>query len=63
MPPEIASDLTLMNLPKYVSRADLKKQYHKLAKIYHPDIIAGDSSKLISEEQTKRLENKFKDFN
>jgi DnaJ-class molecular chaperone len=27
-----------MNLPANVSEQDLKKQYHKLAKIYHPDM-------------------------
>jgi DnaJ-class molecular chaperone len=40
LPKEIAADLTLMNLHKTVSKADLKKQYHKLAKQYHPDVIA-----------------------
>ena len=37
MPPQVAADLTMLNLPKYVSRADLKKQYHTMAKKYHPD--------------------------
>lgn len=26
-----------MNLPKYATLVDLKKQYHKFAKLYHPD--------------------------
>ena len=30
--------MTLMNLPKNVTPKDLKIQYHKLAKIYHPDM-------------------------
>jgi DnaJ-class molecular chaperone len=28
-----------MNLPKYASQIELKKQYHKFAKICHPDVI------------------------
>ena len=37
--PQVARDLQLLNLPKYASRDDLKKQYHKLAKMYHPDVL------------------------
>ena len=50
-----------MNLPKYTSKADLKRQYHKLAKIYHPDI--SHSTVTPSESGQKRLEEKFKEFN
>ena len=32
LPAQTSADLTLLNLPKHVSRANLKKQYHKLAK-------------------------------
>jgi DnaJ-class molecular chaperone len=40
-----------MNLPKYVSKDELKKQYHKLAKMYHPDILNNDkTAKLIPED-------------
>jgi hypothetical protein len=40
-----------MNVPKYVSKDDLKRQYHKLAKIYHPDILnSSTGSRLIPEE-------------
>lgn len=60
MPPQVASDLNLLNLPKYVPKADLKKKYHVLAKLCHPD---AHSSKLISEAHKERLELKFKQLN
>eukprot|EP00347_Sterkiella_histriomuscorum_P012484 403368398 len=63
LPPQIAKDLTLMNLPKFVSKPELKKQYHKLAKMYHPDILNSPKSSMIPEQQKKRLEDKFKEFN
>ena len=50
-----------MNLPKYTSKADLKRQYHKLAKIYHPDLSRSNATP--SEAEQKRREEKFKDFN
>jgi DnaJ-class molecular chaperone len=37
-----------MNLPKYASKDQIKKQYHKLAKIYHPDILSGKASQMLS---------------
>ena len=37
MSTEIAKDLMMFNLPKYATSIELKKQYHKFAKIYHPD--------------------------
>ena len=55
MPPQVAADLNMLNLPKYVSRADLKKQYHTMAKKYHPDATPHganhlqDKFKLLSE--------------
>jgi len=57
LPPLIAADLILLNLPKYVDKADLKKKYHVLAKQCHPD---SHSSKLMSEAHKARLEQKFK---
>ena len=42
-----------------MSREDLKKQYHKLATIYHPDRQAGA---LLTDPQKQRLEERFKDF-
>ena len=54
--PDIVKHLNLMNVPKYVSKDDLKRQYHKLAKIYHPDILnSRSSSKLIPEETVSLL--------
>ena len=50
-----------MNLPKYTSKAELKRQYHKLAKIYHPDISRRRTSP--SDVEKKSLEEKFKEFN
>jgi len=57
MPPQIAADLTLLNLPKYVDKADLKKKYHSLAKQYHPD---SQAATLISDTHKERLQEKFK---
>ena len=52
---QIAGDLALMNLPKYASKIELKKQYHKFAKLYHPDVlkIENEKQKLIAEERFK----------
>ncbi|TNV74468.1 hypothetical protein FGO68_gene17601 [Halteria grandinella] len=60
LPQNIARDLTLLNVPKYVSREDLKKQYHKLAKIYHPDVMQKHE---YSENQRLKMEERFKEFN
>jgi hypothetical protein len=51
-----------LNVPKYVSREDLKKQYHKLAKIYHPDLVTSKHSQLLTEQQKSKLEDRFKEF-
>ncbi len=38
---EIEKALEILNLPKLISKADIKKQYHFLAKKNHPD-LGGD---------------------
>ena len=53
-------------MPKYVSKEDLKKQYHKLAKIYHPDILQSkkkDNPLNLADGQKSKLEERFKEFN
>ena len=37
VPSDIARDLISFNLPRNVTMGQLKTQYHKLAKAYHPD--------------------------
>ena len=60
MSPQIAADLMLLNLPKYVDKSDLKKKYHTLAKQFHPD---SQASVLISEAHKERLQEKFNQLN
>ena len=45
MSTQVASDLMMFNLPKYATSIQLKKQYHKFAKIYHPDAGGQNSEK------------------
>lgn len=42
---EIEKALELLNLPKLISKVDIKKQYHFLAKKNHPD-SGGDAQKM-----------------
>ncbi len=42
---EIEKALELLSLPKLISRSDIKKQYHFLAKKNHPD-MGGDAQKM-----------------
>jgi curved DNA-binding protein CbpA len=42
---EIDNALDILGLPKLISKADIKKQYHFFAKKYHPD-LGGDASKM-----------------
>ena len=64
--PQLAKDLTLLNLPKYASLPDLKKQYHKFAKVYHPDVVLSqlteEERKLMGEEKMNKIESKFKEL-
>lgn len=38
---EIDKALDILGLPKLITKADIKKQYHFFAKKYHPD-LGGD---------------------
>jgi len=38
---ELEKALDILHLPKLISKTDVKKQYHFLAKKYHPD-LGGD---------------------
>ena len=49
---EIENALEVLRLPKLISRGDIKKQYHFLAKKNHPD-SGGDAQKM---EQLKHVE-------
>jgi DnaJ-class molecular chaperone len=42
---EIDNALDILVLPKLISKADIKKQYHFFAKKYHPD-LGGDAEKM-----------------
>jgi len=42
---EIDKALDILGLPKLISKADIKKQYHFFAKKYHPD-LGGDAVKM-----------------
>ncbi|MEA3434305.1 MAG: DnaJ domain-containing protein, partial [Campylobacterota bacterium] len=42
---EIDKALDILGLPKLISKADIKKQYHFFAKKYHPD-LGGDTEKM-----------------
>lgn len=59
MTQEIAKDLQLFNLPKYATKIELKKQYHKFAKLTHPDILIGGKNSNMSDAQKAKIENKF----
>ena len=39
---EIENALDILGLPKFISKEDIKKQYHFLAKKHHPD-LGGDA--------------------
>jgi len=41
----IEEALDILELPKFITREDLKRQYRFLAKKYHPD-IGGDAAKM-----------------
>jgi DnaJ-class molecular chaperone len=42
---EIENALETLELPKLISREDIKKQYHFFARKYHPD-LGGESEKM-----------------
>jgi len=42
---EIDKALDILSLPRLISKADIKKQYHYFAKKYHPD-LGGDVEKM-----------------
>ena len=42
---KIEESLEILDLPKLITKEDIKKQYHFLAKKYHPD-IGGDMQKM-----------------
>lgn len=42
---EIDKALDILDLPKLITKTDIKKQYHFFAKKYHPD-LGGDAQKM-----------------
>ncbi len=42
---EVEYALDILGLPKLITRSDIQKQYHFMAKKYHPD-LGGDAEKM-----------------
>ena len=55
---EIEKALELLSLPKLISKSDIKKQYHFLAKKNHPD-VGGDIEKMEQLNHAYRLLMKY----
>ncbi|HEY9191156.1 MAG TPA: DnaJ domain-containing protein [Sulfurovum sp.] len=55
---EIEKALEVLSLPKLISRSDIKKQYHFLAKKNHPD-VGGDIEKMEELNHAYRLLMKY----
>ncbi len=55
---EIEKALEILSLPKLISRSDIKKQYHFLAKKNHPD-LGGNVEKMEQLNQAYRLLMKY----
>ena len=49
----VRHSLQLMNVPNTVTLAELKIQYHKLAKIFHPDMQQ-------SKQHSTKMEGRFR---
>ncbi len=55
---EIESALEILDLPKLVTKADIKRQYRYLAKRHHPD-LGGDPRKMDQINQAYALLMKY----
>jgi DnaJ-class molecular chaperone len=51
---DIQSALDILGLPPLVTKSDIKRQYHHLAKRYHPD-LGSDSEKMEMINSSYRL--------
>lgn len=50
---EIEEALEVLSLPNFISKEDIKKQYHFLAKKYHPDVGG-------KEEKMEKINSSYK---
>jgi DnaJ-class molecular chaperone len=55
---EIANALDILDLPKWITKDDIKKQYYFLAKKYHPD-LGGNAEKMEQINLSYRLLMKY----
>ncbi len=57
---EIGKALKVMGLPHTFAMEELKRQYKKLVKKYHPDMSKNENEKTLNEEKFKQLLNAYK---
>lgn len=57
---EIGQAIKFMKLPEEFTEDDLKKQYKKLVKLYHPDLTKDPNKQKANEEKFKNLSHSYK---
>ncbi len=58
---ETLAMLTILNLEPDLTMEDLKKRYHELCRLYHPDRLAAmdESEKMTAEKEFKRIQRAY----